>query len=142
MPALRDRKTDIPELVKYFIKKTSTKLNKEIHTVPQLAIKKLYEYNWPGNIRELENIVERAVILSAKGTFEVGDWMFPDDKAKNDAGIKTLEQVEKEYIERILQHTGWRIRGDNGAANLLGLKPTTLESRMQKLGIKTSRQNG
>lgn len=142
MPALRDRKTDIPDLVRYFINKTSQKLNKEIHTVPQLAIKKLYEYDWPGNIRELENIVERAVILSTKGTFEVGDWMFQSEKVKNDTGIKTLEEVEKEHIERVLQHTGWRIRGDNGASNILGLKPTTLESRMQKLGIKTSRQSG
>lgn len=141
MPALRERKNDIPELVKYFVDKAALKFNKDIESIPQNELKKLTAYNWPGNIRELENIVERAVILSDGKEFKIGDWMFAKEKAKVDNSMRPLDVVEKEYIEKVLNHTNWRIRGDYGAASILGLKPTTLESRMLKLGIKTTRQN-
>ncbi len=141
LPPLRERKNDIPELVKYFVDKSAKKFNKEINSIPMTELKKLTTYNWPGNIRELENIVERAVILSDGKEFKVGDWMFAKEKAKVDDSLRPLEVVEREYIEKVLYHTNWRIRGDYGAASILGLKPTTLESRMLKLGIKTTRQN-
>ncbi len=141
LPSLRERKNDIPELVKYFVDKSTKKFNKEISSIPMTEFKKLTAYNWPGNIRELENIVERAVILSDGKEFKVGDWMFAKEKAKVDDSLRPLDVVEKEYIEKVLYHTNWRIRGDYGAASILGLKPTTLESRMLKLGIKTTRQN-
>lgn len=139
LPALRERKNDIPELVQYFVSRSAEKFNKEIRSIPAVEMKKLHSYNWPGNIRELENIVERAVILSAGSSLEIGDWLFSREKAKTEEGLKPLEVVEKEYIEKVLQHTNWRIRGDNGAAIILGMKPTTLESRMLKLGIKTTK---
>jgi formate hydrogenlyase transcriptional activator len=138
LPSLRERKSDIPELVRYFVSRSAKKFNKEIHTISPSDLKQLSDYNWPGNIRELENIVERAVILSTKKTLEIGDWMFSKQKPGNTRGPKTLEMIEKEHIEMVLQLTNWRIRGENGAANILGLKPTTLESRMLKLGIYRS----
>jgi len=141
LPALRERKNDIPELVHYFVTRSSGKFNKEIRSIPAAEMKKLHSYAWPGNIRELENIVERAVILSNGPNLEIGEWLFSREKAKTEEGLKPLEVVEKEYIEKVLQHTNWRIRGDNGAAIILGMKPTTLESRMLKLGVKSTRSS-
>ena len=141
LPALRERKNDIPELVHYFVTRSSGKFNKEIRSIPAAEMKKLHTYAWPGNIRELENIVERAVILSNGPNLEIGEWLFSREKAKTEEGLKPLEVVEKEYIEKVLQHTNWRIRGDNGAAIILGMKPTTLESRMLKLGVKSTRSS-
>ncbi|MBN1290944.1 MAG: sigma 54-interacting transcriptional regulator [Candidatus Latescibacteria bacterium] len=137
-PPLRDRKEDIPLLVEHFINKYSTKIGKKIVTIPYKVMKALQEYNWPGNIRELENIIERAVIITQGQVLEYGDW-FPQTTVSGTSSIPTLQEMEREHIMEVLELTGWRIRGNDGAAELLDIKPTTLEARMKKLKIERSR---
>ena len=97
----------------------------------------LTAYNWPGNIRELENIIERAIILSRNGTIEYGDWMpMAKELASAKSRLLRLDDVEKEHIIEVLKQTKWKVSGEGGAAKILGLNPTTLEARMKKLGIK------
>jgi PAS domain S-box-containing protein len=138
VPALRERKKDIALLVKHLVMKYSVKLGKNIESIPQGAMNALMAYDWPGNVRELENVIERAVILTTGSELELGDWLTASPTARP-SRIPTLEQVERDHINRVLEATGWRIRGDAGAAALLGLKPTTLEARMKKLGIERER---
>ncbi len=133
---LRERKEDIPLLVKYFVDKYGTKIGKKVKSIPKRVIKSLQLYNWPGNIRELENVVERALILSPTDKLELGDWIpKKGDKEKSHA-LVSLEEYERDYILHVLNETMWRVSGDKGAAKILGMKPTTLESRMKKLGIR------
>ncbi len=136
-PPLRNRKEDIPLLVKHFVKKYEGKMGREIKNIPDKVIDALMLYDWPGNIRELENMVERALILSVGSTLEYGDWI---PTAKNTSGNQTMplkmEDVEKEHIISVLNQTNWKVSGEKGAAKILGLNPTTLESRMKKLEIK------
>ncbi len=97
----------------------------------------LMAYDWPGNIRELENIIERAMILSFDGTLEYGDWIPIEKFASNGKpAAGKMEDVEREHIIDTLNKTGWKVSGEKGAAKILGLNPTTLEARMKKLGIK------
>ena len=139
-PPLRNRKEDIPLLIKHFCQKHEGKLGRKITQVPDKVIDALIAYDWPGNIRELENIIERAMILSRNGVLDYGEWI-PTEKmpitenGKTFPGLK-LEDVEKEHIIETLKKTGWKVSGDKGAAKILGLNPTTLEARMKKLGIK------
>jgi PAS domain S-box-containing protein len=136
IPPLRDRKDDIRLLVNHFVQKYNLKLGKHINKIPQNIINQLEKYDWPGNVRELENIVERAVIISPSNQLKLGDWFMSNVKIPNmDDKFEFLEKVEKNYIIKVLQKTGWKISGDKGAADILGLKPTTLESRMKKLNI-------
>jgi PAS domain S-box-containing protein len=136
-PPLRNRKEDIPLLVKHFVKKYESKMDREIKNIPDKVIDALMLYDWPGNIRELENMVERALILSVGSTLEYGDWI---PAAKNTGVHQTkllkMEDVEKEHIISVLNQTNWKVSGEKGAAKILGLNPTTLESRMKKLEIK------
>jgi formate hydrogenlyase transcriptional activator len=135
LPALRDRKQDIPLLATYFVKKYASTMGKQIDSVPVSAMEALKNYPWPGNIRELEHVIERAVILSQAGQLELGDWL-PKSMPGEPAGqVRSLEEVEREHILAVLDHTGWRVSGDKGSARLLGLNPTTLEARLKKLGI-------
>lgn len=134
VPPLRDRKEDIPLLVKHFINKYSQKLGNEITKIPQSTIKQLTKYNWPGNVRELENIIERAVIVSEGGNLKIGDWL-KGEVEKGNGQLVPLEEFEREYIIKVLNKTNWKISGKNGAAEILDMKPTTLESRMKKLNI-------
>ena len=92
------------------------------------------QYPWPGNIRELENVIERAVILSPDGRFELGD-VLPRSGEMPTRPLRTVEDVERQHIVEVLEETGWRVSGERGAARILGLKRTTLEARMKKLGI-------
>ncbi|NIN73086.1 MAG: PAS domain S-box protein [Gemmatimonadetes bacterium] len=138
VPALRERKKDIPLLVKHLVMKYSVKLGKNIESIPQAAMNALMAYDWPGNVRELENVIERAVILTTGTELELGDWLSGSATA-GPSRIRTLEEVERDHINRVLEATGWRVRGDAGAAAFLGLKPTTLEARMKKLGIERQR---
>jgi formate hydrogenlyase transcriptional activator len=150
LPPLRDRKEDIPALVTHFCKKYSAKFGKKISSVSKNILDALHAYDWPRNIRELENIIERGMIISKTNTLELGDWL-PNTKTPEPtslaagqgvaAGIqrKSLEDVERFHITEVLNKTNWRIRGDNGAAKILNLNPTTLEARMKKLGIARSR---
>jgi formate hydrogenlyase transcriptional activator len=138
-PSLRERKEDIPLLVKHFIRKYESKMGRKINDVEPGVIKALIDYDWPGNIRELENLIERALILTSGNSMTYGDWI-PVSKISSDRKtikeeMKKLEEVEKEHIVRTLEQTGWKVSGEKGAAKILGLNPTTLEARMKKLGI-------
>src|SRR5215467_10996844 len=135
LPALRDRKQDIQLLVWYFVKKFSATMGKKVESVSAKSMDMLKNYPWPGNIRELEHVIERAVILSQGTELELNDWM---PKGSENAGITplgTLEDVERSHIISVLTQTAWRVSGEKGAAKILGLNPTTLEARMKKLGI-------
>jgi len=136
IPPLRERKEDIPLLVKYFVMKYGAKFRKSIEKIPQATIDALLAYSWPGNIRELENLIERAVIICQSAQLEPGKWLPEPGGAPVESRIPTLEELEREHISDVLQTTGWRVSGERGAAKLLGMKPTTLEARMKKLGIK------
>lgn len=136
---LRDRKEDIPLLIRHFSKKFESKIGKRITNIPQKVVKQLQDYDFPGNVRELENFVERAIILSKNGKLEIGSWL-PKSSNKTPAKkIMTLDELQKRHIITTLQHTNWRVSGEKGAAKLLGIKPTTLESRMKKLNIQRSK---
>ena len=135
VPALRDRRQDIPLLVRYFVQQLARRMDKTIDTIPTETITALCRYNWPGNIRELENLIERAVILTQGTALYV-----PLAELKQRAGDAippptTLEETEREHILRILRSTKWVIGGPTGAAAQLGMKRTTLQSKMQRLGI-------
>ncbi|MCP4583819.1 MAG: tetratricopeptide repeat protein [candidate division Zixibacteria bacterium] len=136
VPSLRERKPDIPMLVNHFILKYAKKTNKTIDKVPQELMSILESYSWPGNIRELENTIERSVIISKGNKFELAHLHPNDSFASNDLDLPSFKKIEKEYILKVLKKTKWKIRGKNGAAEVSGLKPTTLESRMKKLGIE------
>ncbi len=134
-PALRERREDIPALVRYFVMKYASKMGKRIDTVPKSALDTLAGYAWPGNIRELANILERSVIISQGTTLELGEWIaLPEDPIPVQRG-DTLQELTRQRIVEALEETGWRVSGPRGAAQLLGLKPTTLEARMKRLGI-------
>jgi PAS domain S-box-containing protein len=136
LPALRDRRQDIPLLVSYFVKRFSGTMGKKVESVSGAAMEMLKNYPWPGNIRELEHVIERAVILSQGPELELGDWMPKSADSAGAGPITTLEEIERAHIIQVLDHTGWRVSGEKGAAAILGLKPTTLEARMKKLGIE------
>jgi formate hydrogenlyase transcriptional activator len=142
-PSLRERKEDVPLLIKHFIRKYESKMGKKINDVDPQVINALMEYDWPGNIRELENLIERALILTSGNIIEFGDWI-PMSKMSNDRKLvkeemKRLEDVEREHILNILEQTNWKVSGERGAAKILGLNPTTLEARMKKMGIVRER---
>ncbi len=137
-PALRERKEDIPLLVNFFCDKLGVKVGKNIKSVSKKVMDRLIEYNWPGNVRELENIIERAVIISETNILQFGDWMPISKTIMGLTGTKkisTLEDIERMQILKALEVTGGRVSGDRGAAKILGLNSSTLESRMRKLGI-------
>jgi formate hydrogenlyase transcriptional activator len=137
LPPLRERKEDIPFLVKHFCQKHETKVGKKVTTIPSKVMDALTAYNWPGNIRELENIIERALILSRNETIEHGDWMpMAKQVVTSKNRLLRLDDVEKEHIIEVLKQTNWKVSGEKGAAKILGLNATTLEARMKKLGIK------
>jgi transcriptional regulator with GAF, ATPase, and Fis domain len=135
LPPLRDRREDILPLVKHFIQKYATKLGKRIETVPQRMIAFLYGHSWPGNIRELQHVIERAVILTQGTELAFVDGFRQFTTSPEPSPLATLEEVERAHILKVLEGTAWRISGKRGAAQLLGLPPTTLRSRMKKLGI-------
>jgi formate hydrogenlyase transcriptional activator len=152
VPALRERKEDVPLLVRYFVQKFSRRLNKTVEYVPAEVMDSLANYAWPGNIRELENLIERAVLLSPGKELRVpltelkpgslladsASLFAPSVDAGSPAGasIATLEDAERQHILRALRQTEWRIAGPRGAATVLGMKRTTLQARMRKLGIR------
>lgn len=137
LPALRERDGDIPLLAQYFVRKFAANLGKKIDRIPERMITALQRYEWPGNVRELEHVIERAVILSEGSELEPIDWLSSaSGKPQGDGKIPTLEEMERQYIVDILEQTNWRVSGANAAAEILGLKPTTLEARMKKLGIE------
>ena len=154
VPSLRDRASDIPQLAKLFLTRCSKNVGKRITGISQEAIDRLVSYAWPGNVRELENVVERAVILSPGPILEVEEGLFParssgvvDTPAgvtpgparasgSTPAGLRTLEDVDRNHILAVLHETGGTVEGPKGAARILNLHPNTLRHRMKKLGIK------
>jgi formate hydrogenlyase transcriptional activator len=142
-PSLRERSEDVAPLVHYFTRKFARRMNKRIDSIPTAAMEALTRYHWPGNIRELENLVERAVILTRGTTLNVplaelrvgngnGNGNAP---ATTERPVSTLEDAEREHILRALKDANWRVGGPSGAAARLGMKRTTLQSKMAKLGI-------
>ena len=136
LPALREREGDIPLLVQYFVRKFAANLGKKIDRIPERMMTALQRYQWPGNIRELEHVIERAVILSEGLELEPVEWLSSSNGKAGEGKTPTLEEMERQHILDVLEQTNWRVSGEKGAAAILGLKPTTLEARMKKLGIE------
>ena len=134
VPPLRQRKEDIPLLVEAFIERYARKLGKQITSVPKKTMKTLQDYPWPGNVRELESVLERAVILCSGPALQLADKLDISSPPLSST-IRTLEEMERSQIHKILSETRWRIEGKDGAAAILGLHPSTLRARMHKLGI-------
>ena len=149
VPPLRDRVEDIGPLVMYFVQQFAKKFGKPVTQVADGALRRLREYAWPGNVRELQNVIERAVVLATGAVLDVEDGVLPavaaaPAPASNGATAPavaaggSLEEVERQHILSVLGGTRWRIEGERGAARVLGLSPSTLRSRMQRLGISRS----
>jgi transcriptional regulator with GAF, ATPase, and Fis domain len=139
-PALRDRREDIPALVRYFVMKHAARMGKRIDTIPKPALDALGAYAWPGNVRELANVLERSVIVSRGTSLELGEWVampaaLTAEPVPAPPAEPTASALTRERILEVLEDTGWRVSGPQGAARVLGLKPTTLEARMKRLGI-------
>jgi formate hydrogenlyase transcriptional activator len=136
MPPLLDRSEDIPSLVWAFVKEFGKVMGKPIEMIPKQTMEMLQSYSWPGNVRELKNIIERAMILTTGPTLHI-------DRINTDnletPRLITLEGVERNHILQVVESTGWRVSGKNGAAELLGLKESTLRTKMGKLGIERKR---
>ena len=157
LPPLRERREDIPPLVHYFVRRFSLKIGRKITRIQRETMERLASYAWPGNVRELENVIERAVILSRGIELEVAPGVLPETEAlapkpepssrpleeQQLSGVpspQSIEQVERTHILEVLVRTNWRIEGTKGAAALLNLNPSTLRSRMKKLGLQRSSQ--
>jgi len=138
VPPLRERREDVPLLVWWFIQRRQGKLGRHVEKVPRRTMERLAAYPWPGNVRELENVVERALILSPGDTLQLDDF-FPGGESPergDAASSRTIEAVERAHFEAVLESCGGRIEGPGNAAATLGLRPSTLRSRMKKLGIR------
>ena len=136
VPPLRERVEDIPLLIWHFVEEFSKAFGKRIDAIDKENLATLKQYPWPGNIRELRNTVERAMIVTTSRRLTI---LLPQASAATTRRSATLIEVEKEHIRAVLNGTGWRIRGAGGAADRLGMKPTTLETRMAKLGLRRPR---
>jgi len=135
IPPLRDRVEDIPRLVRHFAMLYARKMGKPIDTIGEQVMGKLTAYRWPGNVRELQNVMERGVILATRGRIELDDQLAASVADARTTAAATLEEMERNHILSVLEKAGWRVSGERGAASILGLKRTTLEARMGKLGI-------
>lgn len=135
VPPLRKRSEDIPLLVEYFVDIIAKRLGKSIESIPTTVMDALQNYHWPGNIRELENVLERAVITSSGPKLRLIDDLKKPAKDLTKAD-RTLADVERDYIVQVLEQTHWKVSGKNSAAEILGLERSTLRARMRKLGIQ------
>jgi formate hydrogenlyase transcriptional activator len=138
LPPLRDRADDVPRLVRHLTQKFARRMGRQIETISTDVMDALVHYRWPGNVRELENVVERAVILSPGTELQIPDGVLKSiavKSAKPSSGSATLADAEREHILRTLSDTNWVLGGANGAAAKLGMKRTTLQSKMKKLNI-------
>jgi formate hydrogenlyase transcriptional activator len=136
VPPLRERPEDVPLLVWRFVEEFAKAFGKRIDAIPRENLAALQRYSWPGNIRELRNVVERAMITAAGPHLTIA---VPAPTVSAARRSELLVDVEKEHIQGVLTRTGWRIRGTGGAAERLGLRPTTLETRLAKLGLRRTR---
>ena len=137
VPPLREHREDISLLVDFFVGKISKRMGKCIESIPATVMNALQNYHWPGNIRELENVLERAVINSSGPKLHLVDELKKPHKEFSETN-RTLEDVERQYIVRVLEQTDWKVSGKNSAAEILGLDRSTLRARMRKLGIQKS----
>jgi chemotaxis protein methyltransferase CheR len=144
LPALRERLEDLDALIQHFTRRAAKRVGKPMPKIPAQELAALKQYPWPGNVRELQNVVERAVILSEGGVLKMAA-LVSEGKSDRPRGetirpsetrLTPLSEVEQQHIRGVLEHTGWKIEGPGGAAEILGLKGNTLRSRMQKLGIE------
>jgi formate hydrogenlyase transcriptional activator len=133
IPPLRERREDIPPLVWHFVNELGQRMGRRIESIHGPTMEAFKNYSWPGNVRELRNVIERFLITNT-GTVFRADWQ-SIEKPATSVPSQVLEEVERTHILGILESTSWKVRGATGAAKILGLKPTTLESRMIKLGI-------
>jgi len=138
-PTLRERREDIPQITWHFVNQFNEKRLKKIKTIRKRDMERLQLYSWPGNVRELRNIIERASIQSPGEQLVLSAWM---EESSDKSARRTLEEVEREHILRVLEECNGRVGGKLGAAEILGMKRTTLDSRMIKLGIKPARKEG
>jgi len=145
VPPLRERKGDIPLLVRYYVEKFSKSHGRPVKKISNTAMKMMENYAWPGNVRELMNVVERAIIVSGSSDLRlteqieipiVGPVQEKKPRVIESQGTKGLLEVERDHILKTLQETGWRVEGPKGAARFLGMNPSTLRARIKKLGIK------
>jgi formate hydrogenlyase transcriptional activator len=152
IPALRDRREDIPLLVRHFMQKHAHRMKRRVETIPASELQAMTEYDWPGNVRELANVIERAIITARAGEFRFDLPLPPDrdDTARSSAALLALgpgvilsaaemRQQERQNIAAALRRTQGKVYGPEGAARLLGMKPTTLLSRLSKLELKPLR---
>jgi len=133
---------DIPLLTSFFVTHRSKALGKSIDTAPKAVMNSLMAYDWPGNVRELQNVCEKAIILTSEREFRLADRIVGIEAPWSDSrGSRTkgLKCVEREHILEVLEECGWKIKGEGNAASRLGLAPSTLRSRMKKLGIERPR---
>jgi formate hydrogenlyase transcriptional activator len=137
LPALRQRPEDIPLLVRHFTQQFARRMSKAIETIPSETMEALTRYSWPGNIRELQNLIERAVILSRGPVLQVPiqDLLSGPANPRERGTARTMEEAERAHILATLAETGWVLSGRRGAATRLGLNRSTLQFRMKKLGI-------
>jgi formate hydrogenlyase transcriptional activator len=134
VPPLRERVDDIPKLVRYFTQKFARRMNKHVESISQETMDALVRYPWPGNVRELENLIERAVILTRGTTLQIPISELRSASTETASPV-TLEEAERDHIRRVLERSNGVVGGPNGAAAKLGMKRTTLQSKMKKLGI-------
>jgi transcriptional regulator with GAF, ATPase, and Fis domain len=135
IPPLRERRADIPLLANFFINKFGKKMGKDIKGVSKATLERMESYAWPGNIRELQNVIEHAVVTASGSTIDIDDSILGADSTLR-AEVEALQQVERAHIIRVLKQTNWVVHGQGGAAAILRINPSTLRFRMQKLGIK------
>ncbi len=140
VPPLRNRKDDIPLLIKYFVPRIASRMGKTVDKIPPYVMDQLTSYEWPGNVRELRNVLERAIITSQDRILNLPERIGSDATRSTEVdcsnGFSTLEAIERRHIMRVLEATGWLISGPKGAAQVLGLNPSTLRSRLKKLAIQ------
>jgi formate hydrogenlyase transcriptional activator len=145
VPALRDRRFDIPEMVMAFLHQSAKRMDKPVQSVSRETMRLLVDYSWPGNIRELQNVIERGVVLSKGSVLNLGADLLPIEGPGT--GVEqaffaetkssdSLEEIQRQHILRVLERTGWVISGPNGAGAILDLHPNTLRSLMNRLGIR------
>jgi formate hydrogenlyase transcriptional activator len=141
LPPLRERRDDIPALVEHFVEIYARRMGKEIEHIPSETMSALVSYQWPGNIRELQNFIERSVILTSGNVLHPPLASLKSAAEAESLGPITLEDAERDHIRKILEETRWVVAGPNGAAARLGMKRSTLYFRMQKLGISRAKRD-
>jgi formate hydrogenlyase transcriptional activator len=141
LPPLRERRGDIPALVEHFVEIYARRMNKQIEGIPPQTISAITSHHWPGNIRELQNFIERSIILSSGNSLQAPLAELARSPEAETSGAVTLEDAERDHIRKILESSKWVVSGPNGAAARLGIKRSTLYFRMQKLGISRTNRN-